>query len=320
MIRFACPGCSAVFSVADDKAGKTSKCPKCQSLFEIPAAPVAKKARTKESVAIEPCPKCQTTLTVDRADLGSEVECPTCERVFVARKAKARKAESDWEVVEDEPEERPRRASRRNASDEDPDDDENDESSRGPARSTKKKKLRGKRDKKGKQSGLILAVGIVSIVFALAASVIAGIDSDKVSAASNRLAQSADGLRGNIPKELQVARSQTQTAILFYQVAIYTTFVSSILYIVGGIGLILQQQWGRMCVLAAIGLSALIVLCMFIYLILLLTVTVNGKSPPFPMKDVLNFLLRLIVHLVPAIFGLIVLLNSFHCRHLRSGF
>jgi predicted Zn finger-like uncharacterized protein len=37
MIRFACPGCSATFTVTDDKAGKAGKCPKCNSQFLIPA-------------------------------------------------------------------------------------------------------------------------------------------------------------------------------------------------------------------------------------------------------------------------------------------
>ncbi len=40
MIRFACPGCSATFTVTDEKAGKTGKCPKCQTQFTIPAAAV----------------------------------------------------------------------------------------------------------------------------------------------------------------------------------------------------------------------------------------------------------------------------------------
>lgn len=317
MIRFACPSCSAVFKVTDDKAGKTSKCPKCQSLFEIPAAPVAQKARPNETVAIEPCPKCKTTLTVDRADLGSEVECPTCERVFVARQARARKPESDWEVVEDDEEERPRRRSRRDDDDDAADDDEQDYSQRKRSRRLKKKTHRRNRNSKGKPSGLIIALGIVGILCALVAGVIANIDVDKLGKASDRLGQASAGVQGNLPKELKSAKSQMLTAIVFYQVAAYATFLSSILYIVGGAGLFLQQQWGRMSVLAAIGLSALIVLCMLIYLILLLTVTVNGKSPPFPLKDVLNLLLRLSVHLIPAIFGLLVLLNSFHCRNLR---
>ena len=38
MIRFSCPGCGAVYSVTDEKAGKTGKCPKCQTPFTIPAA------------------------------------------------------------------------------------------------------------------------------------------------------------------------------------------------------------------------------------------------------------------------------------------
>jgi len=38
MIRFSCPGCSATFTVGDEKAGKSGKCPKCQSQFVIPSA------------------------------------------------------------------------------------------------------------------------------------------------------------------------------------------------------------------------------------------------------------------------------------------
>ncbi len=38
MIRFSCPGCGAVYSVTDDKAGKKGKCPKCQTDFQIPQA------------------------------------------------------------------------------------------------------------------------------------------------------------------------------------------------------------------------------------------------------------------------------------------
>lgn len=41
MIRFACPGCSATFTVTDEKAGKTGKCPKCQTQFTIPPVPAA---------------------------------------------------------------------------------------------------------------------------------------------------------------------------------------------------------------------------------------------------------------------------------------
>ncbi len=36
MIRFECPGCQAIYTVKDDKAGKTGKCPSCGSQFVIP--------------------------------------------------------------------------------------------------------------------------------------------------------------------------------------------------------------------------------------------------------------------------------------------
>ncbi len=90
MIRFACPGCSATFTVTDDKAGKTSNCPKCKSQFLIPgeAPPPLPPSPPKQNapITIEPCPKCKTQLSVDPADLGTDVECPTCQRVFRARK------------------------------------------------------------------------------------------------------------------------------------------------------------------------------------------------------------------------------------------
>ena len=36
MIRFACPGCGATYSVDDAKGGKSGRCPKCQTQFQIP--------------------------------------------------------------------------------------------------------------------------------------------------------------------------------------------------------------------------------------------------------------------------------------------
>jgi hypothetical protein len=95
MIRFACPGCSATFTVDDEKAGKTGKCPKCQAQFVIPAvesgvvpAPAAEVPPPLPTgpapVEIDPCPKCQTRLSVMPGDLGLDVECPSCQTVFKA--------------------------------------------------------------------------------------------------------------------------------------------------------------------------------------------------------------------------------------------
>ncbi len=115
MIRFACPGCSATFTVGDEKAGKTGKCPKCQSQFVIPAAdagapptdappvPTAGKPASRPSapplpppaadptapVEIAPCPKCGSRLSVLPTDVGLDIECPSCETVFTALRADA---------------------------------------------------------------------------------------------------------------------------------------------------------------------------------------------------------------------------------------
>ncbi|MGL6097835.1 MAG: hypothetical protein ACRC7O_18795 [Fimbriiglobus sp.] len=102
MIRFACPGCSSVFTVPDEKGGKTGKCPKCQSQFLIPDAEpaavspppppprprppstAAAKAPPPAPVEIAPCPKCQARLSVMASDLGSDIECPHCKAVYTA--------------------------------------------------------------------------------------------------------------------------------------------------------------------------------------------------------------------------------------------
>lgn len=110
MIRFACPGCSATFTVADEKAGKTGKCPKCQSQFVIPEAPAAAPAPSSVAsrpvppppppppppvddnsgtVEVTPCPKCGSRLSVMQGDLGSDIECPSCQTVYKATRADA---------------------------------------------------------------------------------------------------------------------------------------------------------------------------------------------------------------------------------------
>lgn len=90
MIRFACPSCSSTFTVSDEKAGKTSNCPKCKAQFVIPGEgppPLVPPVPKNAPITIDPCPKCRTQLSVEPADLGTEVECPTCRTVFKARKA-----------------------------------------------------------------------------------------------------------------------------------------------------------------------------------------------------------------------------------------
>lgn len=104
MIQFACPGCSATYTVGDEKGGKAGRCPKCQTQFTIPmpssSAPVSAPTPsapplpsmspppppTTEAVEIAPCPGCQARLSVTLSDLGTEVACPYCQTAFKARR------------------------------------------------------------------------------------------------------------------------------------------------------------------------------------------------------------------------------------------
>lgn len=95
MITFLCPGCGLAFSVDDDKAGKTGKCPKCSVQFEIPAAesPISPVPNILPgTVEIDPCPRCQTRLSAEVGDLGKNVECPTCKTVYEAIRTGGRPA------------------------------------------------------------------------------------------------------------------------------------------------------------------------------------------------------------------------------------
>ena len=113
MIRFSCPGCAATYSVDDSKGGKTGKCPKCASQFQIPmpeaggssapepaafpsAPPPPPPLSTpgdvsgNSTVEIDPCPGCQARLSVSGSDIGIDVECPYCKTVYKAVKAGSR--------------------------------------------------------------------------------------------------------------------------------------------------------------------------------------------------------------------------------------
>ena len=146
MIRFSCPGCQAVYTVGPEKAGKTGKCPKCQSQFSIPKAdgagmsappapapaPISTPAVDPDApVEIAPCPSCGTALTVATQYLGMDVECPTCKGVFTAKVPGASKtgtgktsalARTDA-PADDEEDDRPsKKKSKRRDDDEDEDD------------------------------------------------------------------------------------------------------------------------------------------------------------------------------------------------------
>lgn len=107
MIRFACPGCGAIYAVEVAQAGKTGLCPKCQAQFVIPspepapapepprvevplpAPPAAPTRGPDDPVEVRPCPSCGSRLSVLASDLGVSVECPHCKTVFTAARAGA---------------------------------------------------------------------------------------------------------------------------------------------------------------------------------------------------------------------------------------
>lgn len=159
MIQFACPGCSHVFSVADEKAGKTGKCPKCSAQFVIPeletpqagsSPPPIPQSSDPATVEINPCPSCQAKLTVAVSDLGLDVECPYCKAVYKAKKAGAvatteeRPSRRRRDEDDDDDDDRPRRK-RENY------DDDDDRPSK-----------RRRKSYEPHRGGLILALGILS--------------------------------------------------------------------------------------------------------------------------------------------------------------
>jgi DNA-directed RNA polymerase subunit M/transcription elongation factor TFIIS len=175
MIRFACPTCNAVFTVADEKGGKAGKCPKCQAQFVIPEAeegssplppppPAAPPPIPASSdIEIEPCPGCQAKLTVEAGDLGKEVECPYCKTTYAAKdpNAKPKKSLSKRPRDDDEDDDdRPRRKRDRFGEDRDDDDDIDDNRPRRRRQSRRDNLPDG-------QSGAMTALicGILSLTF-----------------------------------------------------------------------------------------------------------------------------------------------------------
>lgn len=186
MIRFACPGCQATYSVGYEKAGKRSRCPKCQVEFRVPSLdavpqtppppppPAAAAPAVEDEVEIAPCPGCQSRLMVAVSDLGAEVECPHCQTVYKAmRSAPGRHVASPHE--EEEEDDRPSRRRRPRDDEEDDEDDrpsrrrravrdEDDEDEEGerPRRSSKRR--RSRRDYEPHRGTTILILGILSLV------------------------------------------------------------------------------------------------------------------------------------------------------------
>ncbi len=198
MIRFACPGCMASFTVGPEQAGKPGQCPHCQARYVVPPAPVDTSERQRppdplpvgsdDPVEIRPCPKCQSRLSVLAGDVGVEVECPNCHTIYKAMRVGApppppvEKPRAGGRLVErgsdrdntdddrqsrrssrerdrdDEDDRRPRRSSRR-------DDDEDDD--RRDRRRSRRRRYEDEYDRHllPHRGGMILTFGIVGLVF-----------------------------------------------------------------------------------------------------------------------------------------------------------
>lgn len=190
MIQFSCPNCAAVYSVPDQKAGKTGTCPKCQTQFIVPDADPAPAPEPEGDVAIKPCPKCASKLVVAPGDLGKDVECPKCQTVYRAVRAGAGPS---GPVVADVEEETPRR--KRRFSDEDVEDDEDDDRPRKRSRRDddeddddrpRKRRRRRSRNYEPHRGMMILIFGIIGFVccgfFAFAAAIMGRNDLQKIDA------------------------------------------------------------------------------------------------------------------------------------------
>lgn len=111
MIRFECPGCGAVYSADEAKAGKAGRCPACQVQFVIPAP--ADDPPPTAPVEVAPCPGCGVRLSVAPADVGRDVECPYCATAFRAATRPTRRVRRSRRYEDDDSDHEPRRRSRK---------------------------------------------------------------------------------------------------------------------------------------------------------------------------------------------------------------
>jgi ribosomal protein S27E len=123
MIAFACSGCARRYEVADDKAGKSTRCPKCKTVLIVPKGwweePVAVVEPGFSTVSFE-CFGCRSLVTArDRASYTCEKcgryypfppggNAPTKEDEERAELEALSRLESEVPVQEPEPEPEPR--------------------------------------------------------------------------------------------------------------------------------------------------------------------------------------------------------------------
>lgn len=259
MIQFSCPSCAAVFSVGDEKAGKTGKCPKCDAKFVIPdaepgAAPSPPPPVADDNVEIKPCPGCQAKLTVARGDIGLDVECPYCKTVYKATKSGGSSAVIRTDrpskrsaPVEDDEDDRPKR--RRRFEDEEDDDrprkrsrrdDDDDEYYDRP-----KKRMR--RSRRASRSGAVTAVGTLNYILgglSLCCSCFLFLGMGFIEQGFKQRGQGAN-------EDLNTLKT-----ILVVFGVVYI-FVGALL-IVGGIGVSQRKNYGRYITFATTGLAILL--------------------------------------------------------------
>jgi hypothetical protein len=260
MIRFACPSCNSVFTVADEKGGKTGQCPKCQSQFAIPeaeagsppppAAPPPMPARS--DIEIEPCPGCQAKLTVEPGDLGKDVECPYCKTAYIAKDPNARRKtpptkRARVEEVDEYDDDDDRLRRRRDRFGEDRDDDDDDIDDNRPRRRRKGSRGTGK-------SGAVTTVAILNFVFG-GLGLLCSCGMFGLGAVSREIFQRA-AAQGNGQK---LPLDPDMMMVIFMVLGVMY-LVLAILMIIAGIGLQQRKPYGRFLTFATASLAILLAL------------------------------------------------------------
>ena len=76
MIEFSCENCGQKLRVADDKAGKKGKCPKCENPVVVPS--LNKRPAVGAGTFSIICSMCDKTIQVPETSRGQTIECPEC--------------------------------------------------------------------------------------------------------------------------------------------------------------------------------------------------------------------------------------------------
>jgi predicted Zn finger-like uncharacterized protein len=107
-LRIVCPGCQAVYTVADDLRGKKARCRQCQLLFPI-EAPAAPAAAPEAAVAAPPAAEPLQALPVETPAPAPAAPPPVVQAVEPADRPAPRRAPPPRRRPADDDEPRPRR-------------------------------------------------------------------------------------------------------------------------------------------------------------------------------------------------------------------